>query len=139
MLDQFFEQELFPRFEKAPTLRKASVARKIGSLREAITAAMESSLKREKRGTPQGSVDSSELESLLRIVTGEVGEQNTVLDHAFRKLAEEPDAVLDAVAQNAATWVRTTTQSKISALQFSEWIHDVIGRSIQPHIDRLRV
>jgi GTP-binding protein EngB required for normal cell division len=138
MLDQFFEQELFPRFEKARALRKASVARKIGSLREAITAAMESSLNREKRGTPKKPVDYSELESLLRVVTGEVGEQSTVLDHAFRSFGETPDAVLDAVAQNASTWVRATSENHIPALRLSEWIHDAIGSSIQPCIDRLR-
>jgi GTP-binding protein EngB required for normal cell division len=77
MLDQFFEHELFPRFEKARALREASVARKIGSLREAITSAFESGLHREQRGTTQTRTDSSDLESLLRVVAGEVGEQST--------------------------------------------------------------
>jgi len=49
MLDQFFERELFPRFEKARTLKEASVSRKIGALREAITLAIESNLDRAKR------------------------------------------------------------------------------------------
>ncbi len=137
LLDQFFENELSPRFEKARSLRETSVARKIGSLREAITAAMESSLHREKRGTPRMQVDSSELEGLLRVLTGEVGEQRTALDHAFRTFGETPDAVLEAVAQEAVAWARTSSESQISSLRLSEWIHDVTTRSIQPPIDRL--
>ncbi len=138
LLDQFFERELFPRFEKARALRQTSVTRKIGSLREAIAASLESSLHREKRGTPRMQVDSSELEGLLRVLTGEVGEQRTALDHAFRTFGEMPEAVLDAVAQEAVTWTRTSSESQISPLQLSEWIHDVISKSIQPPVDRLR-
>jgi GTP-binding protein EngB required for normal cell division len=140
LLDHFFERELFPRFEKARALREASVARKIGSLREAIVAAMDSSIRREKRGTPLPSDNTAaqEMESLLRVVTGEVGEQHTLLDHAFRRFAETSETVLDAVAQDAVNWVRANSATQISSLQLSEWIHEVVSRSIHPSIDRLR-
>ena len=133
-----FERELFPRFEEARALRNASVARKSGSLREAVTSAMESSLHREERDDLRTRVDSSELEALLRVVTGEVGEQRTVLDYAFRTIGETPDAVLNAVAQEVVTWSCATSESRISPLRLFEWIHDVITRSVQPPIDRLR-
>jgi GTP-binding protein EngB required for normal cell division len=138
LLDQFFERELLPRFEKARALRESSVARKIGSLREAIIAAMESSLHRGKRDVPQAQENMSELETLLRVVTGEVGEQRTTLDHAFRRFAETPEAVLDAVVQEAVNWIRATSNTQISSLQLSEWIHDVTDRSIQQPIGRLK-
>jgi GTP-binding protein EngB required for normal cell division len=138
LLDQFFERELLPRFERARGLREASVARKIGALREAIVAAIESSLDRSKRGTPQGlSSNTSESESLLRVISGEVGEQRTVLDHAFRTFGETPDKVLDLVAQEAVNWIRATASTQISSLQLSELIHEVINTSIQPPINRL--
>jgi GTP-binding protein EngB required for normal cell division len=140
LLDHFFERELFPRFEKARTLREASVARKIGSLREAIVATMDSTIQREKRGTRQHPENSSatEMESLLRVVMGEVGEQHTGLDHAFRRFSEAPEKVLDAVAQDAVNWVRANSATQVSSLQLSEWIHEAVNRSIQPSIDRLR-
>jgi GTP-binding protein EngB required for normal cell division len=138
LLDQFFERELLPRFERARGLREASVARKIGALREAIVAAIESSLDRSKRGTPQGlSSNTSESESLLRVISGEVGGQRTVLDHAFRTFGETPDKVLDLVAQEAVNWIRATASTQISSLQLSELIHEVINTSIQPPINRL--
>ncbi len=137
LLDQFFERELLPRFEKARSLREASITRKIGALREAVMAALDSNLNREKRGTSHTSDDASHIESVLRILTGEVGEQRTILDHAFRRLGEMPDAVLDAVSKNAATWVRTTSESSVPSLQLSEWIHEAVNGSIQPAIESL--
>jgi len=138
LLDQFFEQELLPRFEEARTLREASVARKIGSLREAVIAAMESSLRREKANAPQAPESVSGLETSLRVITGEVGEQRTALDHAFRRFAESPDQALDAVVQHAVNWVRSTSGAQIPSLRLSEWIHDVTDKSVQQPISRLK-
>jgi GTP-binding protein EngB required for normal cell division len=138
LLDKFFEHELLPRFGEARALREASVARKIGALRGTVTSAMESRLCRGKQGSHPTQVDLSELEGLLRVMTGEVGEQRTLLDHAFRTLGETPDAVVEAVAQEAVAWVRNASASQISSLQFSEWIHNVITRSMQPSLDRFR-
>jgi hypothetical protein len=60
------------------------------------------------------------------------------LDHAFRSFGETPNAILDVVAQEATRWVRANSGNRISSLQLSEWIHEVVARSIQPPIDRLR-
>lgn len=138
LLDQFFERELLPRFEKARSLREASVARKIGALREAVSAAMETSLNRETRSAPYRQEDTSELETKLRVVTGEVGEQRTALDHAFRTFGETPDAVLDSVALQALAWIRQNSHAQLSPLQLSEWIHDVVAQSVQLPIARFR-
>jgi len=139
MLDQFFERELVPRFDQARSLREASVARKIGALREAVTTALEGSLHREKRspasGGPTGAL---KFESELRIVTGEVGEQNTALDRAFRLLAETPNVALDRVAEQAVLWAASHSVSEIPSLQLAEWVHEVIWESVQGLIERLR-
>lgn len=138
LLDQFFERELLPKFEKARVLREASVARKIGSLREAVIAAMESSLRREKREASKAPENVSELETRLRVITGEVGEQRTALDHAFRRFAESPDLTLDAVVHEAVRWVRATSNKQVPSLRLSEWIHEIIDQSIQQPIRRLK-
>jgi GTP-binding protein EngB required for normal cell division len=141
LLDHFFERELFPRFDKARALRESSVARKIGSLREAIVAAMESTIERQKRGTShQPAVeDVSEMETKLRVVTGEVGEQRTALSRAFFRVGETPDKVLDIVAQDAVNWVRTNSAAQITSLQLTEWIHEVVQGFVQPSIEQLRI
>ena len=138
LLDQFFECELLPRFEKARALREASVARKIGSLREAVIAAMESSLRREKTNASQAPESVSELETRLRVITGEVGEQRTELDHAFRRFGESPELALDSVIEQAVQWVRSTSTSQIPSLRLSEWIHDVTDQSVRQPVSRLK-
>ena len=117
MLDHFYERELVPRFEEARTLREASVARKIGVLREAVTSVLETFLNRERRSPSiREGTDLSELESTLRVIAGEVGEQRTVLDHAFREIGERPFLVLDRVAERAVLWVRDGSVNQIPPL-----------------------
>ena len=138
LLDQFFERELLPRFEKARFLREASITRKIGAMRDAITAALDSNLHHEKRGASPAPAIASDVESILRVVTGEVGEQHTVLDHAFRTFGETPDAVIETVTDKATSLLRSTSQHQVSALEFSEWIHEVVSDSIQSAMETLR-
>ena len=136
LLDVFFERELLPRFEKARILREASLTRKIGAMQDAIMAALDSNLHRERRReAPPIALD---VESVLRVVTGEVGEQHTVLDHAFRTLGETPDAVIETVTERATSLVRSTSQHQVSPLQISEWIHQAVNDSIQSAMETLR-
>jgi GTP-binding protein EngB required for normal cell division len=138
MLDQFFERELFPRFEKARILKKASISRKIGALREAITSAIEGSLDRAKRPDSKPTVDLSDLESTLRLATGAVGEQYTVLSRGFREFGEKPDLVLDLVADQAVLWAHTNAANRLSSLELSECIHNVIEQLVRSPVDQLR-
>jgi hypothetical protein len=139
MLDTFYERELVPRFQEAQTLREASVARKIGVLREAVTSVLETFLNRERRspGMSQG-VALPEIESTLRVIAGEVGEQRTVLDHAFREMGEKPFLVLDRVAERAVVWVRDGSVNQIPPLQLAEWIHEVIWAFVQSPVEELQ-
>ena len=137
-LDQFFERELLPRFENARALREASIARKIGAMREAMTAALDTNLHHEKRVVRHQETGASNLEAALRVVTGEVGEQYTALDHEFRKLEGKSNLVLEAVANRALGWVGNAAENHVASLQLSEWIHETVGEFVQPPIERLR-
>jgi len=138
MLDHFYEGELLPRFEQARVLKEASVARKIGALREAVTSAIEVSLDRDKRMGSTPSIDASELEATLRVLTGEVGEQGTALYRAFREMGETPNSVVDSVAEGAALWARNSNANRIPSLQLDELVHDVVSKLVQQPIERLR-
>lgn len=137
-LDHFYERELLPRFEKARSLKEASVSRKIGALREAVLSAIESSLNREKRKEPAQGVAAGDLESTLRVMTGEVGEQGTALNRIFREIGETPNSVIDLVADQAAVWARNASANHIPSLQLAEWIHDIVWKIVQQPIERLR-
>jgi GTP-binding protein EngB required for normal cell division len=138
LLDQFFEHQLLPRFAKARSLREASIARKIGTMREAVTAALDANLHREIRVGTHARANTADLESVLRVVTGEVGEQRTALNHAFRSLGEALDTVLETVTKVAVAWVRNTSEKQVSSLQLSEWIHEAVGEVIRPAMKCLR-
>jgi GTP-binding protein EngB required for normal cell division len=138
LLDQFFEQELLPRFNQARSLRNASVARKIGVLRGSLVAAIETTLDQTKRRGQELPQDVHDLEEQLRLVTGEVGEQRTVLNHAFFELGETPERVLNEVADTALTWMKTHSDAYVTSPQLSEWLHDAVWKSVEHHIEDMR-
>ena len=142
MLDHFYERELLPRFEKARSLKEASISRKIGALREAVVSAIEVSLNRGKRKDPALAISQpiqvGEMESRLRVITGEVGSQATALHRAFLEMGEAPNTVVDLVADQAALSARAGGATHISSLQLAEWIHEVVSKLVQQPIERLR-
>ena len=97
LIDQFFEHELLPRFNRARGVRNDSIARKIGALRESVTAALVTTLDQGKRRGHDLPSGVRGLEEKLRLVSGEVGEQRTILQQAFRKLGDAPEAILSTV------------------------------------------
>lgn len=136
LLDRFFERELLPRFEEAQSLREASVARKVGALRESVVAALETIADRQSR--EKVAVVPAETESQLRLVTGQIGEMLTSLDRAFLEFGESPDALLGKVVDQAVAWIRSHPGQPIAALQLSEWIHDEAQTFVNQQVKQLR-
>ncbi len=139
LLDQFFERELYPRFEQARSLREASVARKIGALRDSVIAALETSLDREKRGREFArTIDAQEIEARLRRISGEIGEQWSVLGQAFLELGEYPDAVMAEVGEMITARICAGEKRHLSAFEISEWTHDTVQHRVDQAIARTR-
>lgn len=46
--------------------------------------------------------------------------------------------VLDMVAARAIEWIGSRSEKKVSSLQLSEWIHEIVGRLVQPSLQGLR-
>jgi hypothetical protein len=138
LLDHFFERELLPRFDQARNLRNASVARKIGALRSSMIAALETTIDQTKRRGKDIPHDVHDLEEQLRLVTGEIGEQRTVLSRAFFELAETPERVLNETADSALRWMQANSNARVTPLQLSEWLHDAVWKSVQRPIEDVR-
>ncbi|HTW47205.1 MAG TPA: dynamin family protein [Acidobacteriaceae bacterium] len=138
LLEHFFERELLPRFEEAQALREASMARKIGALRDSVIAALDTILEQGDREKSQSAVSTPELESRLRLVTGEIGELRTSLDHGFLEFGESPQSVIDQVADRALSRIRSSPGESVTALQLSEWIHDVVQEFLNQRVEQLR-
>jgi GTP-binding protein EngB required for normal cell division len=138
LLDRFFEQELLPRFNQARILRNRSAARKIGALRDALIAAFETALDQQNRRGRELPLDVHDLEERLRLVTGAVGEQRTVLDHAFFKLGETPETVLNLTVESMLAWMRASSKARATWAQISEWLHDAVRNSVEQVIETTR-
>ena len=129
LLDQFFEQHLLPRFKEARKLRQASVARKIGALRESVIAALETSLQRGKR-RPPATDDGKGIEARLRHISGEIGEQRTRLDQVFLELGERPQIILGELAEMAADRICSGRCSAIDSFTLTEWSSEIIRKRV---------
>ena len=138
LLDHFFERELLPRFDQARNLRNASVARKIGALRSSMIAALETTIDQTKRRGREIPRDVHNLEEQLRLVTGEIGEQGTILSHAFFELAETPERVLNETADSTLRWMQMNSNARVTSLQLSKWLHDAVWKSVQRPIEGVR-
>jgi GTP-binding protein EngB required for normal cell division len=138
LLDHFFERELLPRFSQARDLRNDSIARKIGALRESVLAALDAMSEQKRRRGPDLQANLYGLEAKLRLVTGEIGEQQTMLPRAFLKLGETPEAVLSTVEDNAIAWMETHSTACVPSLQLSEWLHEAVRESVERPIESVR-
>ncbi len=139
LLDRFFEQELLPRFNQARSLRNASASRKIGALRDAVAVALETTIEQQGRRGTNPSTDARKIEERLRVVTGEVGEQRSVLDRAFFTLAETPDTILSQTAESTIAWMRANSKSRVMPAQISELLHNAVRNSVDQSLERTRV
>ncbi len=139
LLDQFFERELYPRFEQARSLREASVARKIGALRDSVIAALETSLHREKRGREGGNaMDAQDVEARLRRINGEIGEQRTLLSQAFFELGERPETTVAELAEMITMRITAGEKRHFTPFEISEWTHDAVQRRVDQAITQAR-
>lgn len=139
LLDQFFERELYPRFEQARSLREASVARKIGALRDSVIAALETSLHREKRGREvANALDANDVEVRLRKINGEIGEQRTLLSQAFFELGERPETTVMELAEMITVRIAAGEKRHFTPFEISEWTHDTVQRRVDQAIAQAR-
>lgn len=138
LLDHFFHGELLPRFEQARALRQESVARKIGALRESVMAALQTSIDRAQRNPGKQDIDAASMEMRLRVITGEVGELLTRLDHVWLEFGESPERVIDQLTERATHAGRTGQAEPVSGIQVSEWLHDIVQEFLAGQLQELR-
>ncbi|MGH9606665.1 MAG: dynamin family protein [Terracidiphilus sp.] len=139
LLDRFFVRELLPRFEQAHGLRKSSVARKVGALRESVIAALETSLDRaQRKKTNIADKDADSMEARLRQISGEIGEQGAILDHGFFELAERPEVAMQRIADFATDRICSGGNRNITSAELSGWASDAVQGDVDRVLARTR-
>jgi GTP-binding protein EngB required for normal cell division len=98
MLDDWFNQDISPLYQRSQELRVASLRRKIGALRDSVAAALESRLNRRGSSGGQSRDRARAAEALLRKATGAIEEVQT----ANRRYAERSGADVSAAIADAA-------------------------------------
>jgi GTP-binding protein EngB required for normal cell division len=137
LLDQFYQSVLLPKFEHANSLRKESVMRKTGVLREAVAAAIETILNRNDQHG-QSSAKLEELEADLRRSIGRIGEAPRIFENDLLQLEEGCDRILQKVSLLAFNLVSFNGELSVSSRQIADWIQELVEQQIEAPIDRLR-
>ncbi len=98
MLDQWFQQEIMPLYEKAQQLKDTSVRRKIGALQDSVNAALQvsSCAGRQKQAPDRDLL--REIEARLRKATGKIQEVRPASEREIEKLPYLTGEILHHVA-----------------------------------------
>ncbi len=132
LLDQFFQQELLPRFQQARRLRDESVSRKVELLRHALISTLRSRITRQERHDVSNTGDLSKQEAALRDITGRVGVLAASLDRQVNEIRGAADSVLTQVADEATNALRQTNQNTLQSMDLSEMLHTAVSSQIEP-------
>jgi GTP-binding protein EngB required for normal cell division len=138
LLDQFFQEELLPRFKRAHALRNQSVSRKVEILRQTVISTLRSRIGRQERREVRNVGDLSNLEGSLRDITGRVGELTASLDKQVMTLSQSSHSVLSQVVDQAAYSLRTAKQNTLSSVDLSEMMHAAVGSQVDPLVKAAR-
>lgn len=126
LLNDFYEAHLRPLFDGAVQVRKESIARKLGSLREAIIAALQTRIQRAHRESQWKSEDVKVVQDKLRQTTGEVGELAPTLDRGLIDLVNDVDDILKETTE------KITNMLMVAKARSLEWddVKDIVVGSV---------
>lgn len=95
LLEMWLKEVLLPLYDRYQQLAQESLARKIGSLREAVAAALTLHL---DRAAPENPIDVTAIDSALRQAVGRIAEVREVCIHAAQAVREGGDRALETAA-----------------------------------------
>jgi GTP-binding protein EngB required for normal cell division len=105
LLERWFEEEIAPLYDRHQQLARQSLRRKIGALRETVTAALRVELNRSERQPRGENPDLKAVETKLRRATGYLEETRLECERMADEIAELGDEALgQAAAQVAEHW-----------------------------------
>lgn len=131
LLDEWFERQIAPLYERHQQLASESVRRKIGALRDAIQAALRSKLGRvEAPATDTGRLKQVEVD--LRKAAGEIPE---VLSRGLQTSDRIRDLATPAIAQAASDVVEHWTRR--DSVAAPDLVANAIARTVAAEADKI--
>jgi GTP-binding protein EngB required for normal cell division len=105
MLDEWFEDQIVPLYARSQELRAASLRRKIGALRDSVTAALEARLRRGAHSSTESKDQARAAEALLRRATGQIEETRSLCGRFIEGAsASIPEAIEEASKRLLHSW-----------------------------------
>jgi GTP-binding protein EngB required for normal cell division len=98
VLDQWFQTEILPLYERCRELKAASVRRKIGALRDSVAASLAIQIRRSRGLSGEDRDKIREIEAGLRRATGRVTETRNRLERDIRALGRSSELLLERAA-----------------------------------------
>lgn len=105
MLKAWFANQIVPLYARSQDLRAASLRRKIGALRQSVTAALEARLTRGAQSSPESKERARAAEALLRKTTGRIAETRALCETFVQTIGSTvPEAIDDAAKRLLHSW-----------------------------------
>ena len=115
-LEQWFEKEIMPLYDRHQELARQSLRRKIGSLSEAVKATLRLKLESAERRPLEGGADLKEVEKGLRKATGEMTETAAGCQRLADELVKLGDFILFGIADKLIElWRQNRAMKRVSA------------------------
>jgi len=135
MLNDWFEHQIAPLYARSQELRAASLRRKIGALRDSVTAALQARLNRQQQASPETNEGARAAEEILRKATGIIAEMRSV---SARYAEDAANAVSDAVAHTANRVVEAWSQTGGDAVVPEELVRQNLTAFVQGQVAKLQ-
>jgi GTP-binding protein EngB required for normal cell division len=112
LLRQWFEAEIHPLYAQREELRKSSIRRKIGTLRESVASALRMRLRRVEHVSADMDDELRKIENILRDATAEIEEARNTSKRAVDEIGWAADTALQCAANEMVSfWSGSTTQT----------------------------
>ena len=135
MLNDWFEKQIVPLYARSLELRAASLRRKIGALRQSVTAALEARLGRGAQSSAETKEQARAAEALLRKATGEIEETRSLCRRFIEGIgASVPEAVEEASKRLLHSW----SASSYGVVVPGQLVRDSINQYFQLQVRKLQ-
>jgi GTP-binding protein EngB required for normal cell division len=134
LLDRWFAEHILPLYGRSQDLRDASLRRKIGGLRESVTAALQLDLQRSKTSLSGSKEQIREIEARLRRATGRIEQTRSAWERELELMAADSS---EAFREMAARLMDEWSKVENSVPSIETLLQDSITQVVQAKVKRL--
>ncbi len=135
MLNEWFKNQILPLYARSHDLRAASLRRKIGALRDSVTAALEVRLKRDAQSSAESKNQARAAEALLRRTTGQIEETRSLCEKFMQgAIACMPEAIEEASKRFLHSW----SKGSYGVVVPGQLVRDSITQFVQIQVGQLQ-